>query len=339
MPRMNIFNALEREAFDAPPVLTSVERKQYFDFPIGLLKLAATLRTPTNIVCFLTTAGYFRATRKFFAGSFSTIDLEYVAYEQQIAFSEVNPETYDKQTAGRHRRLIIEFFGFTELNLASESIIREEMTSLIRARLKPLFEAEAHQNQSIGTANLKQNHRDTQTLNLFGDSEPSVLENSPKPVEPVHAHKKAAELVNVSDFSIKQADTVLKQGAPELVKVVESGQVAVSAAATVAKNTTKEEQEVLIQQGPIAIKEKAKELRERAEVARQASTPDRKSSCSRATANTVDVGAVMSVRSDNLCAWSVIFRVTAPGSTCRFKVSPLISTATGIIGQPGLMVV
>lgn len=137
MPRMNIFNALEREAFDAPPVLTSAERKQYFDFPIGLLKLAATLRTPTNIVCFLTTAGYFRATRKFFAGSFSTTDLEYVAYEQQIAFSEVNPETYDKQTAGRHRRLIIEFFGFTELNLASESIIREEMTSLIRARLKP----------------------------------------------------------------------------------------------------------------------------------------------------------------------------------------------------------
>jgi hypothetical protein len=30
---MNILNAVEREAFDSPPVFHSFQRKQYFDFP------------------------------------------------------------------------------------------------------------------------------------------------------------------------------------------------------------------------------------------------------------------------------------------------------------------
>ena len=33
MPRMNILNVVEREAFDSPPVFNSFQRKQYFDFP------------------------------------------------------------------------------------------------------------------------------------------------------------------------------------------------------------------------------------------------------------------------------------------------------------------
>jgi hypothetical protein len=33
MPRMNILNAIEREAFDSPPVFNSFQRKQHFDFP------------------------------------------------------------------------------------------------------------------------------------------------------------------------------------------------------------------------------------------------------------------------------------------------------------------
>ena len=33
MPRMNILNAVEQEAFESAPVFTSFQRKQYFDFP------------------------------------------------------------------------------------------------------------------------------------------------------------------------------------------------------------------------------------------------------------------------------------------------------------------
>ena len=36
MPRMNILNTVEREAFSSPPVFSSFQRKQYFDFPSKL---------------------------------------------------------------------------------------------------------------------------------------------------------------------------------------------------------------------------------------------------------------------------------------------------------------
>jgi predicted RNA-binding Zn ribbon-like protein len=43
---MNILNAVEREAFDSPPVFNSFQRKQYFDFPSKLRRFAAGLRSP-----------------------------------------------------------------------------------------------------------------------------------------------------------------------------------------------------------------------------------------------------------------------------------------------------
>jgi hypothetical protein len=33
MPRMNIFNAVEQEAFESAAVFNSFQRKLYFDFP------------------------------------------------------------------------------------------------------------------------------------------------------------------------------------------------------------------------------------------------------------------------------------------------------------------
>ena len=48
MPRMNVLNTVEREAFDSPPVFNSLQRKQYFDFPSKLRCIAETLRNPTH---------------------------------------------------------------------------------------------------------------------------------------------------------------------------------------------------------------------------------------------------------------------------------------------------
>jgi Domain of unknown function (DUF4158) len=64
MPRMNILNAVEREAFDSPPVFNSFQRKQYFDFPSKLRRFAAGLRNPAYRVGFLLGAGYFKAVEK-----------------------------------------------------------------------------------------------------------------------------------------------------------------------------------------------------------------------------------------------------------------------------------
>ena len=67
MPKMKIFNSLEKEAFDSPPVFNSAERRQFFPLLLLLKDLIADLRTPTNKVCFLVAAGYFKARRRFFA--------------------------------------------------------------------------------------------------------------------------------------------------------------------------------------------------------------------------------------------------------------------------------
>ena len=48
MPRMNILNAVEREAFDSPPVFNNFQRKQYFDFPSTLIRRWPPQSDPAN---------------------------------------------------------------------------------------------------------------------------------------------------------------------------------------------------------------------------------------------------------------------------------------------------
>ena len=63
MPRMNVLNTVERDAFDSPPVFNSLQRKQYFDFSSKLLRFAAGLRNPTHQLGFLLSAGALCAER------------------------------------------------------------------------------------------------------------------------------------------------------------------------------------------------------------------------------------------------------------------------------------
>ena len=79
MARMKIFNTLEEEAFESPPAFNGAERKRFFSLPLMLKDPMANLRTPTNKVCFLVAAGYFKARRKFFGWRFRQADIEYVA--------------------------------------------------------------------------------------------------------------------------------------------------------------------------------------------------------------------------------------------------------------------
>jgi hypothetical protein len=55
---MNILNTVEREAFNSPPVFSSFQRKQYFDFPSKLRRFAAGLRNPAYQLGFLLSAGF-----------------------------------------------------------------------------------------------------------------------------------------------------------------------------------------------------------------------------------------------------------------------------------------
>ncbi len=44
MPRMKVFNALEEETFETPPVFNTAERKRYFTLPAGLDDLVESIR-------------------------------------------------------------------------------------------------------------------------------------------------------------------------------------------------------------------------------------------------------------------------------------------------------
>jgi hypothetical protein len=80
VPRMNILNSVEQEAFESAPVFNSFQRKQYFDFPQAIQQAAASLRTPANQLCFLLSCGYFKASKRFFpTRTFHLQDVEYVA--------------------------------------------------------------------------------------------------------------------------------------------------------------------------------------------------------------------------------------------------------------------
>lgn len=71
----------------------------------------------------------------------------------------------------------------------------------------------------------------------------------------------AAEMLNVSERTLRTAKKVIEQGAPELVAAVEQGDVSVSAAAEVS-GLPQEEQAAAVAEGPDAVKAKAREVRE-----------------------------------------------------------------------------
>jgi len=112
MPRMRILNPVEADAFDAPPVFTSAQRKRHFDFSAELLALAQGLQTPASRVGFLVACRYFKATRRFFAGhAFHSRDLAYVAQQIEMPPEAMSPAGYPDRTRQRHVPLILAHYG------------------------------------------------------------------------------------------------------------------------------------------------------------------------------------------------------------------------------------
>ncbi len=79
----------------------------------------------------------------------------------------------------------------------------------------------------------------------------------------------AAAALNVSPRSVFDATRVVKNGIPELQRRVERGEIAVSAAATIAAAYTRERQEKLLAKGAEAVQATATKLRETAKAVRE----------------------------------------------------------------------
>ncbi len=138
MPRMKIFNSIEREAFELPPIFNSAERKRYFDLPVALEKEAFSLRTTTNQVCFILSCGYFRATHRFYpVQTFHPRDISYVAERVTLKLEAVRLGDYDKRTKARHQALILDFYGFRPFKPYGRTLLMEELSHLVRSQFKP----------------------------------------------------------------------------------------------------------------------------------------------------------------------------------------------------------
>ena len=137
MPRMKILNKLEREAFESPPHFNSAERKRFFSLPKALNDIVESLRTPANKVFFIVMAGYFRASRKFFAKQFRPPDVEFVASQLGLNAHDVNLSAYDKQTYARHQRLLLEHFGFSAFDAEARGFIAKEIAAMVRVQMRP----------------------------------------------------------------------------------------------------------------------------------------------------------------------------------------------------------
>ena len=95
------------------------------------------LRTPTNKVCFLAAAGYFKARRKFFARQFHQADLEYIARQIGENSDDVHAETYSKFASTRHQPIILSHFGCNPFNEAAKKFTANEIKTLVRVQYRP----------------------------------------------------------------------------------------------------------------------------------------------------------------------------------------------------------
>jgi Domain of unknown function (DUF4158) len=138
MPRMKILNSVEREAFDAPPIFNSAERKRCFDFPAPLQEIATSLRTATNQVVFLLSCGYFKAAKRFYpVPNFHQRDLAYVSDRIAAAQETIDLANYPRQTMARHQAAILEFHGFRTFKPHGRALLAAEIARVVQSHLKP----------------------------------------------------------------------------------------------------------------------------------------------------------------------------------------------------------
>ena len=138
MPRMQILSASEQDAFDAPPVFDFRERKRCFDLPKPLMEIANELRSPASQIGFLMMCAYFKAAKRFYSPrDFHAPDFEAGAKLLGLAGSEFSPAAYLKQTRARHRKLILDFYGFAPFAREARNDLIAEIATMARTYLKP----------------------------------------------------------------------------------------------------------------------------------------------------------------------------------------------------------
>ncbi len=95
------------------------------------------MRAPTNKVCFILMASYFKARRKFFARQFHQADIEFVAGQIGLNHNEILLKSYSKETSARQQRLILHHFGCSAFDKAAKALVANEISLMVRVQFRP----------------------------------------------------------------------------------------------------------------------------------------------------------------------------------------------------------
>lgn len=168
------------------------------------------------------------------------------AIDAGVIRRDADPETEASLYVTHFRRFVPQQDGDPLAWVLSKNLHRRHLTDGQRAMV------------AARLANMRQGER---TDLVREDGEPSA--NLPKV-----SNQDAADRLHVSERTVRTAKDVVEHGAPELVERVEKGEVAVSAAAEVAKLPVTEQLRILREQHPREFARAAKEVREKPRDAR-----------------------------------------------------------------------
>jgi len=81
--------------------------------------------------------GYFKATKRFFSRKFNQKDIAFVARQFGFNLRRIKIDSYDKVTYHRHKKIVLEYYGFREFDEKAKQIVTKEISSIIRSQLRP----------------------------------------------------------------------------------------------------------------------------------------------------------------------------------------------------------
>lgn len=128
MPKIKIWTAKEVKLYDTPPTFNSIQRKKFLTLPKKLKERVASFYTDTNKVGFHLMYGYFKARRRFFLTEhFKSSDIQFTCKRLNISLDDFDITDYNRKTYNRHRKIILEYFGYAPFKLKTHHTLITEL--------------------------------------------------------------------------------------------------------------------------------------------------------------------------------------------------------------------